>query len=230
MKNYNDLVGSSTIAEATQCTTTASSSGTPTKAKTTNVSVPTPAAPATPPRTPAAAPLPPATPATTRPTYAFTPSYTPEGKQLPIGNGGIEKNYSWTQTLKDLTVYIDIAAGCRSKEVKCEIKAQSILVQVRGETIIDGALEDVVKVGESMWTLSSTTDSALQQIVVTLDKTRQTWWRRVVAGHEEIDTTKVWMTLRALSSLEQKPVCKLCCVVNALKASIKIRCGATWLD
>jgi hypothetical protein len=44
----------------------------------------------------------------------------------------------------------------------------------------------VVKVGESIWTLSSTTDGTLQQFVVTLDKTRQTWWRCVVAGHEEI--------------------------------------------
>lgn len=127
----------------------------------------------------------------TRKGAALAASYTPEGKQIPIGNGGIGENYYWTQTLKDVTIYIDTAAGCRGKDVQCEIKPQALRVAVRGATLLDGALEDVVKVSESMWTISSTTDSALQQIVVTLDKTRDTWWKHVLTGHEEIDTTKV---------------------------------------
>ena len=33
---------------------------------------------------------------------------TKEGKQIPIGNGGISKKYYWHQTLEDVTIYIDI--------------------------------------------------------------------------------------------------------------------------
>mmetsp|Transcript_17717 Transcript_17717/g.39784 ORF Transcript_17717/g.39784 Transcript_17717/m.39784 type:complete len:88 (+) Transcript_17717:1-264(+) len=29
------------------------------------------------------------------------------------------------------------------------------------------------------------------QIVITLEKTRKTWWKHVIEGHPEIDTTKV---------------------------------------
>lgn len=147
-------------------------------------------APLTPPKTPTTS-RPPKTPTTSSKSSAFTPSYTPEGKQYPIGNGGIGDNYYWTQTLKEITVYIDTAVGCKGKDVKCEIKAQSLKVAIRGEVVVDGVLEDVIRTQESLWTISSTTDNALQQIVITLDKTRPTWWKHVINTHEEIDTTKV---------------------------------------
>lgn len=153
-------------------------------------------APCTPPKTPAVVPK---TPSKTPRSAPLTPSYTPEGKQYPIGNGGIGENYYWTQTLKDVTVYIDTAAGLRGKDVKCVIKPQSLLVDVRGETLLNGALEDVVKTQESMWTISSATGEQLQQIVITLDKTRPTWWKHVLTGHEEIDTTKVFNSRWCLS-------------------------------
>jgi hypothetical protein len=31
--------------------------------------------------------------------------------QIPIGNGGVGPGYSWTQTLNELTVYIDLEPG-----------------------------------------------------------------------------------------------------------------------
>jgi hypothetical protein len=167
-----------------------------------------PLAPSTPPRVLPSSALPPSTPVQRS---GFKPAYTPEGKQVPIGNGGIADNYYWTQTLKDVTIYIDTAAGCRGKDVKCVIKPQSLFVEIKGQKILEGTLDDVVKVDESMWTLSSTTDSALQQVVVTLDKTRQTWWKHVVVGHEEIDTTMVsygplfatWSSVHNCLSLEK---------------------------
>lgn len=153
------------------------------------------AAPSTPPKTAGRESQPPKTPTISSKGPPLTPCYTPEGKQYPIGNGGIGESYYWTQTLRDVTVYIDTAAGCRGKDVKCEIKAQSLKVAIRGEIIIDGTLEGVVKTQESMWTISTTTDNATQQIVITLEKTRPTWWKHVITGHEEIDTTKVCVTI-----------------------------------
>lgn len=201
MKDYNSIVPpEDTHAEPAQShahpNTGTTNQSTPTKAPKTPAKAT--AAPSTPPKTPAAVP---SAPVKTPRSAPMTPCYTPEGKQYPIGNGGIGENYYWTQTLKDVTVYIDTATGVRGKDVKCVIKAQSLLVEVRGEPLLNGTLEDVVKTQESMWTISSTTDRALQQIVITLDKTRPTWWKHVLTGHEEIDTTKVKMNHFQLSSL-----------------------------
>lgn len=189
MKDYSSIVPpEAPIAESPLPTVPSSSSSLSSPAKAPKSSVQASAAPCTPPKTPLTVPK---TPTKTPRAAPLTPSYTPEGKQYPIGNGGIGENYYWTQTLKDVTVYIDTATGVRGKDVKCVIKAQSLSVEVRGESLLNGALEDVVKTQESMWTISSTTDQALQQIVITLDKTRPTWWKHVLTGHEEIDTTKV---------------------------------------
>jgi hypothetical protein len=130
------------------------------------------------------------TPVKSTPAQAI-PSFTPDGKQYPIGNGGVGEGYYWTQTLKDVTVYIDVEAGCKSKDVKCVIKPQSLVVEVRGQSIMNGALEDIVKTQESLWTMSTTTKDAQSQIVITLDKTKHTWWKHVIVGHSEIDTSKV---------------------------------------
>lgn len=199
MKDYNAIVppevqqSSRSEAQLPTVPSSSSSLSSPTKAPKTTTQ--TSEAPCTPPKTPLTLPK---TPAKTPRAAPLSPSYTPEGKQYPIGNGGIGENYYWTQTLKDVTVYIDTASGIRGKDVKCVIKPQSLSVEVRGESLLNGALEDVVKAQESMWTISSTTDQALQQIVITLDKTRPTWWKHVLTGHEEIDTTKVFHAIPVL--------------------------------
>lgn len=65
--------------------------------------------------------------------------------------------------------------------------------------MIDGDMEDVIKTEESMWTLSrsSVTDGGpeCQQIVLTIDKMRHTWWKHVIVGHPEIDTNKVSVSI-----------------------------------
>lgn len=119
---------------------------------------------------------------------------TEDGKQVPIGNGGIGPNYYWTQTLIDLTVYIDAPEGTRGKDVSCEIKAREMSLSVtKGQQlIVQGTFEDLIRTDESMWTINiSSTGTQAPQIVVTLDKTRKTWWKHVFLGHPEIDTSKV---------------------------------------
>eukprot|EP00602_Paraphysomonas_sp_CaronLab_P001702 CAMPEP_0185034018 /NCGR_PEP_ID=MMETSP1103-20130426/23505_1 /TAXON_ID=36769 /ORGANISM="Paraphysomonas bandaiensis, Strain Caron Lab Isolate" /LENGTH=247 /DNA_ID=CAMNT_0027570501 /DNA_START=141 /DNA_END=884 /DNA_ORIENTATION=+ len=116
------------------------------------------------------------------------------GPQVPIGNGGHAERYYWTQTLKEATVYVDIdAPGVRGKDVKCVIKPRELSLVVKGENIIQGEFEDAVKVDESMWTLLSddTSEGRNQQVIITLDKTRHTWWKHILKGDPEIDTTKV---------------------------------------
>jgi hypothetical protein len=115
---------------------------------------------------------------------------TEDGKQVPIGNGGYTERYYWTQTLKEVTVFIDIVEpNVRGKDVQCVIKPRQISLSVRGQEYLNGEMEDAVKVDESMWTM--VTADGKSQVIITLDKTRHTWWKHVVVGDPVIDTSKV---------------------------------------
>ena len=121
---------------------------------------------------------------------------TEKGQQIPVGNGGVGPNYVWTQTLREVTVYIDAGTCNKGKDVKCDIQAKSLRLSIRGEELIHGELEDPVKVDESMWTLNVGGKGDDSQVVITLDKTRKTWWKHVIVGHPEIDPNKVDSTQR----------------------------------
>eukprot|EP01041_Mallomonas_annulata_P011517 gene11517-24084_t len=117
------------------------------------------------------------------------PAITETGKQIPIGNGGICDKYYWIQTLKDATVYIDVPLGTRSKDIICTIKPRHLHVAIKGGDMLfmDGNLDDAVKTDDSMWSLVS---GEIPQLVITLEKTRDTWWKSIIIGDPEIDTTK----------------------------------------
>lgn len=122
---------------------------------------------------------------------------TVDGKQIPIGNGGIGPNYYWTQTLKDVTVYLDLPehlSNIKSKDIQCQIKTKSIAISLHksNEVLLAGELEEGIDAVESMWTLNKGDQRLdLPQLVITLEKRRETWWKHVIIGHPEIDTTKV---------------------------------------
>lgn len=126
-----------------------------------------------------------------KPSSTPKPLFTESGKQIPIGNGGIGDNYYWTQTLNEITVYVDVPTGIKSKDVKCNIRSGSLQLIVQGNTVMEGNFEEPIKASESMWTLSKGTEGDSPQIVLTLDKSRETWWKHVLVGHPEIDTNKV---------------------------------------
>ncbi|KAI9989361.1 hypothetical protein PInf_019639 [Phytophthora infestans] len=43
------------------------------------------------------------------------PQLTEDGKQVPVGNGGVADNYTWTQTLEDVSIQMEVAQGTRAK-------------------------------------------------------------------------------------------------------------------
>jgi hypothetical protein len=120
-----------------------------------------------------------------------TPRTQENGLQIPIGNGGIGENYYWTQTLRDVTVYLTLSNDVKSKEVQCITKVMSISVAVKNEKILEGSFEDSINPNESMWTINRGKEHEAPQLVIQLEKSRETWWKSVVKGHPEIDTTKV---------------------------------------
>jgi len=116
-------------------------------------------------------------------------SLTENGKYYPVGNGGVCDNYYWTQTLKELTIYVDIPLGIKGKDIICNISSKTLHLHVKsGDEYLHGDLEDVVKPDDSLWTLVSGPNP---QIVITLEKAKHTWWGSPIRGHPQIDTTKV---------------------------------------
>ena len=79
---------------------------------------------------------------------------TPDGKQVPIGNGGIGPNYWWTQTLLETTVYIDVPPGTVSKDVVWRVTSSTALVSLKPDRVLlDGPLGGSVRPSECLWSL-----------------------------------------------------------------------------
>ncbi|OQR87688.1 nuclear migration protein nudC-like protein [Achlya hypogyna] len=154
-----------------------------------SAAVPTPAA------TPTAAPAATQAPATPNPAPRLTapPVMTDDGKQVPVGNGGQTDKYSWTQSLQDLTVSLPVPKGTKSRDLSVKMAQTSLRVAINGqEPLVDGALAGKIKTEESFWSLE-----ANETLVLSLEKAPpQTWWKTVLQGDAEIDTTKVDSTMR----------------------------------
>lgn len=157
--------------------------------------------------------------------------YTKEGKQVPIGNGGVTPRYYWTQTVSEATVYVDVPPGTRSKDVHCVIQPRRLKLRVRGagpavaaaapapapgaagalnrsekearddeyDVIFDGELPSAVSREGSMWSLNDGTT-----VVISFEKTTKSWWKSVVEGDPEIDTSQVgWVRECCCSCAEE---------------------------
>lgn len=122
--------------------------------------------------------------------------YTDKGKQIPIGNGGLGDNYFWTQSFREVTISVNVPETIRTKDVMCRITARELVVRVAGDEVLAGSFEDPINVSESLWTMAQDPSLPYKQLVITLDKTRETWWKSALVGHAEIDTNMVDSTKR----------------------------------
>jgi hypothetical protein len=79
---------------------------------------------------------------------------TSEGKQVPIGNGGVGPNYWWTQTLQETTVYLDVASGTTSKDVVWRVSTSHVSLSLKsGTLLLEGDLGGAVRASECLWSL-----------------------------------------------------------------------------
>eukprot|EP00904_Undaria_pinnatifida_P000969 jgi/Undpi1/10873/HiC_scaffold_3.g01399.m1 len=117
----------------------------------------------------------------------------------PIGNGGKTEKYEWTQTLQELSVVVPITEGLKSRDVVCDITKSRLRVGVRGQPLlVDGEMYNRVKVDDSFWTLEDG-----KEINIALQKENQMeWWKCVVKGDPEINTSKVQPENSKLSELD----------------------------
>eukprot|EP00164_Ancoracysta_twista_P001267 GFYU01001664.1.p1 GENE.GFYU01001664.1~~GFYU01001664.1.p1 ORF type:complete len:319 (+),score=135.36 GFYU01001664.1:67-1023(+) len=122
-----------------------------------------------------------------------------KGLKPNAGNGADLENYSWIQTLGELTVSVPLPEGTSKKSLVCEIKQRKLKVAIKGgDTIIDGDLPEKIIVDDSFWTIE---DQKL--LVITLTKLNQMdWWNSVIKGDPEINTKKVEPENSKLSDLD----------------------------
>ncbi|KAK2988638.1 hypothetical protein RJ640_002107, partial [Escallonia rubra] len=78
-----------------------------------------------------------------------------EGKKAPNkGNGLDMDNYSWGQSLQEVTINVPVPAGTKSRFIVCDIKKNHLKVGLKGQPpIIDGELFQPVKVDDCFWSL-----------------------------------------------------------------------------
>eukprot|EP01112_Ceratiomyxa_fruticulosa_P020981 TRINITY_DN728_c0_g1_i1.p1 TRINITY_DN728_c0_g1~~TRINITY_DN728_c0_g1_i1.p1 ORF type:complete len:172 (-),score=32.39 TRINITY_DN728_c0_g1_i1:142-657(-) len=106
--------------------------------------------------------------------------------------------YTWTQTLPDVTVNVPIPQGTKGKDLIVKITKEHLTVKVKGETIIDGDFHQKVKASDSMWQIEDG-----KVLVLELQKVNDMeWWKSVIKGHTEIDTSKIEPENSKLSELD----------------------------
>ncbi|KAI1300400.1 hypothetical protein EDD11_006206 [Mortierella claussenii] len=107
--------------------------------------------------------------------------------------------YKWRQSLVDVDVSVQVPKGTRSKDLIVDLKKKSLKVGLRGQApIIEGTLFKEIKVDDSTWTLDGQ-----KEINIHLEKLKGTeWWKCVIEGHPEVDTSKITPENSKLSDLD----------------------------
>eukprot|EP00930_Biecheleria_cincta_P067963 TRINITY_DN5495_c0_g1_i1.p1 TRINITY_DN5495_c0_g1~~TRINITY_DN5495_c0_g1_i1.p1 ORF type:complete len:366 (-),score=88.52 TRINITY_DN5495_c0_g1_i1:56-1153(-) len=110
-------------------------------------------------------------------------------KHISTWNGAVTDKYYWSQSLSEVTVETAVDADSKAADVQVDITATRLSVKSRGRTVLEGKFHEKVAIEDSMWSLE---DGC--KVILTLQKHRETWWKCVLEGDPEIDTTKVEST------------------------------------
>ncbi|EGZ16189.1 hypothetical protein PHYSODRAFT_507420 [Phytophthora sojae] len=117
------------------------------------------------------------------------PQLTDDGKQVPVGNGGVAANYTWTQTLEDVSIQMELPQGTRAKDLDCRIESTRLRVSMKSDPskpLLVGELVEKIRADESIWSLESN-----HTLNISLEKIKPTWWASALKGGPEIDTSQV---------------------------------------
>ena len=118
------------------------------------------------------------------------------------GHGAVHENYSWTQTLSEVSIVVPIPrerVPIKGKDCRVKIQRDHVSIGIAGcEDIVAGPLFAPVRVDDCMWNLvdSNTIEVSLTKIDA------MKWWKCVIQGEPEIDTTKIEPEPSGLSDLD----------------------------
>ncbi|KAK4852022.1 hypothetical protein QYF36_020425 [Acer negundo] len=115
------------------------------------------------------------------------------------GNGLDMDNYSWTQTLQEVSLNVPVPPGTKARFVVVEIKKDRLKVGLKGQPpIIDGELCQLIKPDDTYWSIE---DQKTISILLTKHNQME-WWKSLLKGGPEIDTQKVEPENSKLSDLD----------------------------
>ncbi|KAK7818688.1 protein bobber 1 [Quercus suber] len=125
-----------------------------------------------------------------------------EKKLVPNKENGLDmENYSWGQSLQEVTVNVPVPQGTKSSLLLCDIKTNSLKVGLKGQPpIIDGELFKPVKVDDCIWSLE---DKKMITILI-CKRDQSEWWKSLLKGDPEIDTQKAEPEPSKLSDLDSE--------------------------
>jgi len=112
--------------------------------------------------------------------------------QTPVNNGGFTDRYTWTQSLSELDVRIEVPK-LPSRRFIVTFKSKHLKVGIKGEEpIIDAELHAVIDPEESMWSMAEEKGVSGKVMTVNLIKKEgMCWWPKVCVGDPEINTKKI---------------------------------------
>lgn len=118
----------------------------------------------------------------------------------PNASNGLDmENYSWGQSLQEVTINIPVPLGTKSRSISFEMKKNHLKVGLKGQPpIIDGELYQSIKVDDSIWSLED--QKCISVLLSKQDKMQ--WWKYLVKGEPEVDTQKVEPESSKLSDLD----------------------------
>ncbi|KAK7839687.1 protein BOBBER 1-like [Quercus suber] len=125
-----------------------------------------------------------------------------ENKLVPNKDNGLDmENYSWGQSLQEVTVNVPVPQGTKSSLLLCDIKTNSLKVGLKGQPpIIDGELFKPVEVNDCIWSLE---DKKMINILI-CKRDQSEWWKSLLKGDPEIDTQKAEPEPSKLSDLDSE--------------------------
>ncbi|XP_045520767.1 nudC domain-containing protein 3 [Pieris brassicae] len=119
-------------------------------------------------------------------------------------NGAVRDKYTWSQTIMDLDVIINLPANVRSsKDLKVTINPGDISVITRNQDIIiKDLLPFKIKTLESLWSISE------GRLLLHLEKVQERWWDRLLNNEEPINLDKIDCS-RSLNELPEDHIAKV---------------------
>lgn len=109
-------------------------------------------------------------------------------EKISTYNGDSTDKYNWSQNMSEVTIQIPIPEGTTSKQLDIKIKSKHLFVKLKAEDkpIIDGELQEKVKVEDSFWNIEDK-----KYINITFEKAYEAIWKGVIVGDQEIDPKTV---------------------------------------
>lgn len=108
-------------------------------------------------------------------------------------NGAIRENYSWSQNIKEIDVYIKVPPHIRfGRQVVVKIEKRRLYVSHidnigKSQMLkIDDELNWEINKEESMWTLTPS-----QHIHINLEKIEERWWEHLIISEIKINVKKI---------------------------------------